>query len=476
MVQNASSNSVNNSPFNTNYSPGFSPNNRSIKRSGILGSGVSSRVRRRLFFDDGSSDNSYPNASSSSNLNINTNTSSGNIGGRQRRNSNHSQTSAGGLNSPGNREIEEIAIDTIRQAVDEGRERVDLSDLGLTRLPSEVRELKDLVVLTPSRTLQTSLSMSLDSNLLRTFPSSLFQLRNLTVLNLSRNKLDSVPPDIYHLQNLSILSLAGNRIKYLPYEIHMLPKLTAITTHPNPYLEQPAEQRRRPFNHLTIISNDCVNDPDGMDVEEDGSQQQQQQRGNDHNAIPSNWPTYHVLTQNSLSSLTDLAARAIPPSNLKLLDDYQFTPSSTNPPRNPLLTQSPFIPPDNKQQSSSNIFERVRWTMDPKHSPNICAICQSQFLCPLLELIVWTTLSLTPDNNNNNERGERGRRWSSGNSNNRLIPFRVRICGTQCSTRHKLDNFMQSLFPHSHSMVSACLTQLTQLPRFQNPTPSGAVN
>ncbi|KAJ1679067.1 hypothetical protein EV182_002794, partial [Spiromyces aspiralis] len=429
------------SPFGYGAGPPASPNwigggispSRMSKRTGLLGSGGSGagpRVRRRLFFDDESSDGSDPRRSHfqyaqrhglTDNDLYSDPLLSPTLGSRNRRLSLGGQS----LHGENSDEAYGLAIETIRKCVDEGHERVDLSDLGLTTVPAEICELKDLVVLVPSQTLHSSLSITLDSNLLRAFPMYLCQLRNLTVLILSRNKIEAIPPDIHHLVNLEVLSVAGNRIRALPYEVKALPKLKSLTTHPNPYFDLPPAERRRPFSHIApcidVAGNagtapfqaEEVNEDDAatMVIEEEEGCYRETAAGPNMQA----WPPYHVISQRQLPTLMDLAARAILPSDLKLLDKYRRQLSAKRSPGTPTCsTKLPGTPtnltglafvkgsPIPAQQSPSiysqtamsegrvpNIIERVRWTMDPKYSGNKCAICRAHFLTPLLEFMVW---------------------------------------------------------------------------------------
>ncbi|KAJ1912672.1 hypothetical protein H4219_005518 [Mycoemilia scoparia] len=458
-------------PFSLGFSPGFSPS-RSAKRSGLAGTGASPSIRRRLFFDDGSdnSDDSKGKSSATSNDVA--------AKGSTRRLSMLSNSQR--QNDPA---IDEMARDIIRRAVDEGHEQVNLSDLGLTHLPVEICELKDLIVLTPHQTMQSNLEINLSSNLLHSFPTSLCQLQNLTMLFLSHNKLESIPPSIYHLQNLTYLSIANNHIKYLPFEITLLPKLTSVTAHPNRYLSLPLPHQRRGFLHIQSSNSIAAppNSPDAMDIEVPTSIQDEECSCC---LDTSGWQAYHVLFQKPLPSLIDLAARAIPSEDLKLLDRFHLTTSPSSSkisfgnasnfnqlPRSPLLAQSPstFDPlysgntvsgwscglnsgsdGSYSEQLGYKLVDKVRLQMDAKHSSNICAICKSNFLYPLVEFYVWTTIGVAINRPTTASPPPQlvsatfNSPISSGN-NSKLIPFHVRCCSNKCIRASSLDKLMRQL-------------------------------
>lgn len=63
---------------------------------------------------------------------------------------------------------------------------------------------------------------------INTFPSEIFEMKNLQSLDLSNNYLTAVPKEIKNLQDLKVLKLNGNNIYELPSEISRLKFLKEI--------------------------------------------------------------------------------------------------------------------------------------------------------------------------------------------------------------------------------------------------------
>lgn len=148
---------------------------------------------------------------------------------------------------------EALAAKEINRCLDAGQERVDLSDLGLTRVSdSTLRPLHQLIrhahtdlTRPPSEDefgpLTPSLQLFLSGNSLSELPRELFQLTNTSVLSVRNNELTHVPPSIEKLSNLKELNIAQNNIRWLPWE--MLDLLHCRGTHrrhiirPNPLID-----------------------------------------------------------------------------------------------------------------------------------------------------------------------------------------------------------------------------------------------
>ncbi|ORZ05151.1 hypothetical protein BCR41DRAFT_362010 [Lobosporangium transversale] len=131
----------------------------------------------------------------------------------------------------------------IQEAVEDGVGELDLSNLELTDLPSEIRDLNFAIVYNErgSFSLSTNrLKLFLSSNLFTTIPMDVFALHNLSVLSIRNNSIESIPPEIGLLHNLVELSIGGNLLKKIPSQIALLPKLLILTVHPNPFLIPPA--------------------------------------------------------------------------------------------------------------------------------------------------------------------------------------------------------------------------------------------
>ncbi|KAF2090634.1 hypothetical protein K490DRAFT_53617 [Saccharata proteae CBS 121410] len=138
-----------------------------------------------------------------------------------------------------------LAQEEIQQCLEQGNEVVDLSQFNLEFIPDSLLQPLHSLIKHPNvgsdipseeayQSFIPSLKLYLAGNLLRTLPSELWRLHNLTVLSLRNNKLTHLPSAIGDLCNLQELNLAGNRLRWLPWELLKLLKkpvtsLSAIT-------------------------------------------------------------------------------------------------------------------------------------------------------------------------------------------------------------------------------------------------------
>ena len=148
---------------------------------------------------------------------------------------------------------EAMASRAIHQCLEAGRERIDLSDLGLTHISaSTLRPLHQLIrhahtdlTQPPSEDefgpLTPSIQLFLSGNKLQSLPHELFTLANISVLSLRNNELTGIPPSISSLTDLKELNIAQNSITYLPWEMfdvmHCRGNHRQITTRPNPLID-----------------------------------------------------------------------------------------------------------------------------------------------------------------------------------------------------------------------------------------------
>ena len=94
----------------------------------------------------------------------------------------------------------EEALRLIEEARETGATKLYLSNQGLTELPTELFQLKNLNVL------------DLSNNQLASLPLELFQLANLKSLALDTNQLINLPPEIVQLKKLIALALSHNQL------------------------------------------------------------------------------------------------------------------------------------------------------------------------------------------------------------------------------------------------------------------------
>ncbi|KAI8579083.1 hypothetical protein K450DRAFT_243800 [Umbelopsis ramanniana AG] len=138
----------------------------------------------------------------------------------------------------------------INDAIDNGADMVDLSNMDLTDIPDEIRELQHITILSKDLINNSSLKVFLYGNRLTKLSMELFSLKNLSVLSLRNNKLETIPPEIVLLQNLCELSLGNNLLRYLPGEILRLRKLNIISVLPNPFQTIPQDNTSTPARQI----------------------------------------------------------------------------------------------------------------------------------------------------------------------------------------------------------------------------------
>jgi internalin A len=123
----------------------------------------------------------------------------------------------------------EIALQRIEEARVSGATGLSLYDLGLSELPPEIGNLRNL------------LSLSLSKNSLSSLPSEIGNLSNLQWLNVSDNQLASLPPEIGNLHRLEVLYLSFNQLTTLPPQIGNLINLQQLDLAENQLSNLPSE-------------------------------------------------------------------------------------------------------------------------------------------------------------------------------------------------------------------------------------------
>ncbi|MCE9559994.1 MAG: leucine-rich repeat domain-containing protein [Armatimonadetes bacterium] len=121
-----------------------------------------------------------------------------------------------------------IAESRIAEALHAKSESLDLSGLGLTKVPLSVGQLTQLG------------KLSLSGNQLRELPVVISQLTQLQTLDLNGNKFEELPTFIGQLTQLRNLSLSGNQLRELPVAISQLTQLQALNLSGNKLNKLPA--------------------------------------------------------------------------------------------------------------------------------------------------------------------------------------------------------------------------------------------
>ncbi|KAL1843279.1 hypothetical protein VTJ49DRAFT_2388 [Mycothermus thermophilus] len=141
--------------------------------------------------------------------------------------------------TPGELEVQRV----VRQCVENGTERVDLSGLDLETISdglldpiSDIEPIPNVAKDVEFEKRDPRLQVFLFNNSLRSFPVSLFNAEHLTVLSLRANQLTTIPPAIGKLKNLEAVNIAQNYLSYLPGELLNLlqkGKLRSFNFQPN---------------------------------------------------------------------------------------------------------------------------------------------------------------------------------------------------------------------------------------------------
>ncbi|MFA6072398.1 MAG: leucine-rich repeat domain-containing protein [Janthinobacterium sp.] len=105
-----------------------------------------------------------------------------------------------------------------------GENKLDLSNLGLTKVPGDVFNQSSLLELNLS-----------NNQLTGAVQSQIGNLQNLRVLNLRNNLMTGVPAEIGQLQNLQVLDLSNNKLTGLPNELGNLKNLKTFNISGNSY-------------------------------------------------------------------------------------------------------------------------------------------------------------------------------------------------------------------------------------------------
>lgn len=129
---------------------------------------------------------------------------------------------------------------------------LDLSGIGLEKIPSEIVRLKNLEKLYINRNplkelppeigqLKHLKTLAIYGGQLKELPIEIGALSELEYLAVYGNLLESLPRSIGHLTNLKTLAVDNNRIKQLPSEIGQLENLLWLQLNHNEIMELPKE-------------------------------------------------------------------------------------------------------------------------------------------------------------------------------------------------------------------------------------------
>ncbi len=141
-------------------------------------------------------------------------------------------------------------LEVIEKAGREGVTELNLSRMGIERLPPNIGQLTNLK------------SLYLRGNRLGKLPQEIDNLSRLVVLDLGRNELSTFPMETVLLQNLTHLDLSYNQLTELPPELVRLGKLTHLYLRENELCGLPqAILRASNLQVLDLRGNDELNLP-----------------------------------------------------------------------------------------------------------------------------------------------------------------------------------------------------------------------
>lgn len=134
----------------------------------------------------------------------------------------------------------------IQECIDEGKEEVDLYDIGLEVISDGILETINQIAPIPTVTRDVAferrdpeIKLYFANNQLRQFPAAILNIEHLTVLSLRNTGLAELPPALASLKHLRTLNVAQNSLRFLPGELLDLmgDSLTELQMYPNPFFE-----------------------------------------------------------------------------------------------------------------------------------------------------------------------------------------------------------------------------------------------
>lgn len=164
------------------------------------------------------------------------------------------------------------ALQKILEAQKNQQQTLDLSDLGLSRLPKELFQLKHLCKLylqnnkintiSPDIDRLTNLQeLNLSHNHLHSLPKTLGKLKSLKRLFLQHNNIANLPKPIRHLSSLQQLDLSYNKMSGLPSYISHLSCLEHLILHHNQISKFPQSIDFERLQVLNLAHNKLTNLP-----------------------------------------------------------------------------------------------------------------------------------------------------------------------------------------------------------------------
>jgi internalin A len=141
----------------------------------------------------------------------------------------------------------------IARAKYENSTELDLSNRGITIIPSEIGKLTNLQ------------KIFLGNNYITTIPPEICNLTKLKILHLGSNQITVIPTEIEKLTNLEDLYITRNRITTIPATIKKLTKLKILDISRNQITVIPTEiEKLTNLVHLNLSRNQITSIPTGI--------------------------------------------------------------------------------------------------------------------------------------------------------------------------------------------------------------------
>lgn len=302
----------------------------------------------------------------------------------------------------------EHVLSIVRTCLDECKEDVDLSGMGLESLPLEVRELSTMIKDDPAEqmhfdSLVARPRLYLSNNVLRQFPTPLLELSNLRLLSLRQNKLVRLPPGIRNLVKLETLNISGNKLQSLPLEVLDLMikcRLTELLSEPNPWLTYTEAQgdatlrKARPSSRPSLHT--LVKNP--------------KRSGEDYQLILQLVATSEACTENSDGQ----SQRRIPPLSELVLRQLSKLNNSKR-------DLSPLMP-DDAPVSINHMLKDLNASQT--EGDRRCAWCKRLYVMPTQTWMEWWDVNLVKKDRARNDLSEPGPAVGR-----HVVPFESAICG-----------------------------------------------
>jgi len=121
---------------------------------------------------------------------------------------------------------------------------LDLRYMGISKLPTEIKKLKNLT------------TMYLAGNDMETLPPEIGELKNLKEIHLQDNFLVSLPKEIALLPNLEILEIPYNKLQSIPEEISSIKSLKQLNLRGNKFADSTQQKIEKAMPNCNISFNE----------------------------------------------------------------------------------------------------------------------------------------------------------------------------------------------------------------------------